>query len=260
MQKHSQLHKNTSKNIVLVVAYDGTHYYGWQKTGTKPSIEETLQIALEKILQHPIKLQAASRTDRGVHADSQIVNLFTSKSIEPAKLKRSLNQLLPSDIRVLTAHEAISYEFHPTLDAKSKEYHYNIVYEKELMPHLRHTHWHIPDLLDLQAMQKASSIFIGTNDFRSFCNQRKNLEYEHTIRSLSSLKIVELDQEKRLRIELIGNNFLYKMARNIVGTLVYVGQQKIALDALPAILESKKRIYAGITAPAQGLTLHKVNY
>lgn len=245
-------------NVVLQIAYDGSNYFGWQKTEAGPNIEESLEIALEKILQHTVSLQAASRTDRGVHAYGQIVNFTTPKSVNLSSLKRSLNQLLPDDIRVLSLNVAPS-DFHPTLSAKSKEYHYHLVYNKELMPHLRYTHWHIRAPLDIEAMRQASLQCIGANDFKSLCNQRKNLSYETTVRSLTKLTICELE-ENRLRIELEGNHFLYKMARNLVGTLVYVGLHKIPAESLTEILQSKKREKAGLTAPAQGLTLYRVYY
>jgi tRNA pseudouridine38-40 synthase len=247
------------KNIVLEVAYDGTEYLGWQKTSTGLSIEGVLQEALEKIVQHPISLQAASRTDRGVHAQGQIVNFLTHRSLDILKLHRSLNQLLPSNIRIIHIHQAQAVDFHPTLNAKGKEYHYLISYAQVLLPHMRYTHWHIASELDIPAMKVASRYFVGTHDFKAFCNQRKNLSYEDTHRTLLRVDIKEL-QDKELRIELMGDNFLYKMARNIVGTLVYVGLGKIAVADIPLIIENKKRILAGITAPAHGLTLQKVIY
>lgn len=247
-----------SINVVMQIAYDGTNYFGWQKTKTGPSIEEGLEGALTKVLQHTVSLQAASRTDRGVHAHGQVVNFTTTKSLHLPSLKRSLNQLLPDDIRVLSV-DAMPLEFHPTLSAKSKEYHYHLVYDKELMPHLRYTHWHNPAPLDIEAMRQAAVHCVGTNDFKSFCNQRNNLSYETTVRSLTKLTICELE-EKRLRIELEGNHFLYKMARNLVGTLVYVGRHLIQAESITEILQSKKRELAGPTAPAQGLTLYKVYY
>lgn len=248
------------KNIVLQLAYDGTGYLGWQKTPTGKSIEELLETTLSTILRHPVKLQAASRTDSGVHARGQVVNFFTPNTTHDfARIQRSLNQLLPDDIAVLSVEEAPTFEFHPTLDVQSKEYHYLIARGPYLLPQLRLTHWHYPYELDLEEMRKACSFFIGRHDFKAFCNQRKDLNYEDTIRTLFNVEIEEL-AHNTLLITLKGDHFLYKMVRNIVGTLVYIGAKKIPLEQLPSIISGKNRVEAGITAPALGLSLHKINY
>ena len=117
------------RNIKLTIAYDGGNYLGWQKTSIGLSIEETLQITLEQIFQHPIVLQAASRTDAGVHADGQVVNFFTDKTkLSLDKLTFSLNKLLPKDIAILSIEE-MAETFHPTLDCKGKEYWYQVCYD-----------------------------------------------------------------------------------------------------------------------------------
>ena len=246
-------------NIILTVAYDGTQFYGFQKTPTDSSVDGELEQALVTILQNKVLLQAASRTDRGVHASGQIVNFFTSKNPNLQKLHRSLNQLLPEDLAVLKVKEAPFFEFHPTLHAKAKVYHYQIYSSPTLMPYHRFTHWHIPTALNLDLMRKACSLFIGSHDFKAFCNQRKGLCYKDTVREISNLEIIEVEKN-RLRIEITGTNFLYKMARNISGTLVYVGMEKLQLADIKNIISKKIRVEAGITAPAQGLFLHQVLY
>jgi tRNA pseudouridine38-40 synthase len=249
-----------SNNIVLTIAYDGSDYLGWQKTSFGASVEATLTSTIEQILQHKVKLQAASRTDKGVHATGQVVNFFSQKqALDLKKLQHSLNQLLPDDIAVLDLTQAEDQEFHPTLSAKGKEYHYHLALGPYLLPQLRKTHWHLAYPIDTDLLREACSYFIGKRDFKTFCNQRKDLRYEDTIRTLFDIKIEE-SAHNTLRIVLIGDHFLYKMARNIVGTLVYVAAQKISLDELPSIIEGKKRDEAGITAPAHGLSLHKIYY
>jgi len=240
------------------VAYDGTNYFGWQKTKTGPSIEGELERVLEKILQHPVPLQAASRTDRGVHARGQIVNFFTPKKLNVARLQKSLNQLLPPDIRVFSCTEA-SPSFHPTLSARGKEYHYLLALLPVLPPLFRHVAWHIPYPLNLHLMEEAAQKLTGCHEFRAFTNRRKNSAYISTTRHVSKVHIKKMDNGF-LRIEIRGDNFLYKMARNIVGTIVWAGRGKIRPDDIPSILENKKRAHAGITAPAHGLTLHKIFY
>ncbi|WP_068468081.1 tRNA pseudouridine(38-40) synthase TruA [Candidatus Protochlamydia phocaeensis] len=247
------------QNIKLLIAYDGGHYLGWQKTPMGPSIEATLQQVLEQILQHPISLQAASRTDAGVHALGQVVNFLTSKP--PSDFNRfiiSLNSLLPKDLVVLSAERAPT-TFHPTLDSIGKEYHYFICYGMTQLPHLRHYSWHCHFPLRLAEMRSALPYFIGTHNFAAFCNFKKNAHYTDYTREIQEISLLELEG-CRLRFSVRGNHFLYKMVRNLVGTLVYIGKGKIDKEQIPAILSSEKRTEAGITAPAHGLFLHQVFY
>ncbi len=246
-------------NIKLVITYDGTAYLGWQKAGAGPSIEETLQKVIEQVLQHPVPLQAASRTDAGVHACGQAVNFITFKrDLDLPRLKFTLNRLLPKDIVVLSAEE-MSFNFHPTLNCISKEYRYYICYDQAQLPYHRLYSWHVPYLLDVERMSQALPFFIGSHDFCSFCNVRKNNHYSDHFREVTTLKINQLEK-KRLCISISGNHFLYKMVRSIVGTLVDIGKGKIDLEQLPKILAAKARPQAGVTAPAHGLFLHEVHY
>lgn len=243
------------KNIRLLIAYDGAPFFGWQKTAMGPSIEETLQDVLEQILQEPVKLQAASRTDRGVHAEGQVVNFMTEKD---PPLTISLNRLLPGSIKVLDV-KVMPPTFHPTLDAKKKLYTYSICFGPTQLPVNRHYSWHIPDQLNLEQMRYAADYLIGEHDFSAFCNMHSNLNYPHKRRTIESIEWTSLGSH-RLMLAIRGNHFLYKMARTLVGTLVYVGRGKLAADAIPEILASKKRVQAGITAPAHGLTLKKIYF
>lgn len=245
-------------NLCLKIAYDGTCYKGWQKTKMGPSIESVLQENLEKILQSPIELQAASRTDAGVHADAQVVNFFVSALPDLSKLLFGLNCLLPKDVRVLDLSEAPA-SFHPTTSCKSKKYRYYFCHEEIPSPFNRLYSWHFPRNFDVQKVQEAIPHLIGTQDFRAFCNNREGPAYKSYERTIEELICVETEK-KTFLFEIKGNSFLYKMVRNLVGTLVYVGIGKILPDELPAILTSQNRTLGGITAPAHGLFLHKVYY
>lgn len=245
-------------NIKLLIAYDGTAYLGWQSNNTGRSIEERLKKALEHILQQTIILQAASRTDVGVHADGQVVNFFTTKELNFASFALSVNSQLPKDIVVLKASLA-SPHFHPTLDAVEKEYRYQLCYSRVQRPHMRLYAWHYHHPLNIEIMREAANFFIGTHNFSALCNERKSNPYDSKIRHLSSINIQELP-EKNICYRITGPNFLYKMVRNLVGTLVYIGAGKIGLEASAQILASTKRQKAGITAPAHGLSLYHINY
>jgi tRNA pseudouridine38-40 synthase len=246
-------------NLCLQIAYDGTNYLGWQKTAMGPSIEEILQACLEQILQEPLSLQAASRTDAGVHAQGQVVNCFTRKEkLDYGKLRHSLNALLPPDIVVRKAY-SVPIAFHPTLDCVGKEYHYSLCFDTVQLPHERLYSWHYPYPLDLPTMRKALFFLLGTRDFSALCNAQKNGSSATPIRTVQAIEILE-QAEKQLLFTIQGTSFLYKMVRNLVGTLVYIGRGKLALEALPRILEGRERAQAGITAPAHGLCLHRVVY
>lgn len=246
-------------NVKLTIAYDGTAYLGWQKTTMGPSVEEALESSLAVILQEKVALQAASRTDAGVHAVGQVVNFISNKAeISLQKFQLSLNSLLPKDISVLSA-DFMPVAFHPTLDCKSKEYHYQLCYSTAQLPHERHFAWHYPRALDIASMHEAARLLVGKRDFSTFCNFKKNSTYTDYVRDLHSIDVIDLP-DQRLRFEIKGNNFLYKMVRNLVGTLVYVGCGKITLESIPDIVTSKERPQAGVTAPAHGLFLYKVYY
>jgi len=246
------------KNIQLLIAYDGTHFLGWQKTKLGPSIEETLQGVISQILQEDITLQAASRTDAGVHAEGQSVNFFTNKELlSLVNLQKSINALLPATIRVLHIEEK-NLAFHPTLDSIGKEYQYYICNTPYQLPRHRLFSWHVSHPLSLKDMERAALDLLGTHDFSAFCNERASLNKDPvcTIHSIT----INLLPNDQISISIIGNRFLYKMMRNLIGTLVYVGLKKIEVSEVKNILQNKQRTLAGITAPAHGLHLIRVFY
>lgn len=240
----------------LVISYDGTSFFGWQKTTEGPSIEQSLETVLQTILQEPVALQAASRTDAGVHALEQVVTFKTSQPFLTDKVIISLNQLLPQTIRCLHL-EQVHQDFHPTLSSFAKSYLYYVTSSKILSPFKRFTSWHFPFACDIEKMLACSKYLLGTQDFKAFTNQKKG-PHKDTVRTLYSIDI-EATQDGFV-IEITGDHFLYKMVRNIVGTLCYIGCGKIDEDSIKMILHSKKRALAGITAPAAGLFLKKINY
>ncbi len=246
------------KNIQLIIAYDGTAFLGWQKTLMGPTIEESLENVLSKILQEKIHLQAASRTDAYVHAEGQSVNFFTHKDpLSLPKLLQGINALLPPSIVALQIQEK-PLNFHPTLDTQGKEYQYFICNTPYQQPKNRFFSWYVPSLLQINLMTEASEHLLGTHDFSAFCNQL-SLHDKNPICTLSSIKIDFIEKD-RIRFSIIGNRFLYKMMRNLIGTLIYVGREKITPSEVKEILLQKKRALAGVTAPAHGLHLTQVFY
>jgi len=242
------------RNLKMTIAYDGTDFLGWQKTKMGSSIEEELEKAASRILRSPAEFQAASRTDAGVHAQAQVVNFFSDSLIPFSRLQKSLNSLLPLGISVLSIEEAAP-QFHPTLHCSGKEYHYSVCFSPSQLPFHRRFSWHFPYPLDIAQMQAAAPFLIGTHDFSAFANELKN----DNVRQIDAITIDPLPND-RLVIRILGKSFLYKMARNIAGTLLYVGCGKIKKDDLPSILKSCDRKLAGVTAPAHGLSLQQVFY
>lgn len=246
-----------TRNIKMTLCYDGTSYLGWQKTKEGPSIEEALEKVFEKILQQKTSFQAASRTDAGVHAEGQIVNFhLKSNSICLKKLLQSANKLLPSDILIEKIEEESPF-FHPTLDSRSKEYHYRVSTSFFLSPFKTRTHWHFPYILDETLMKNGALDLIGKKDFKAFTNHKKN-SHKDTIREVFSIEIVKEGLDFLFIIK--GDHFLYKMVRNIVGTLCYIGCHKLPYDCIESLLSQKLRMKAGVTAPACGLVLKSIVY
>ena len=223
----------------------------------KKSIQETIENALARILHESPKLQAASRTDAGVHAEAQVVNFLTENKMDLSLLKRALNGTLPKEIRILSMEEKPS-AFHPTLDCVKKEYHYHIYTGNVQLPFHRNTSWHFPRFLNLEIMKMGIQPLLGTHDFSAFCNQRASWD-RNPVCHLENISIHPLP-DHRLCLSVLGDHFLYKMVRILIGTLVYVSCGKLEVKDLPHILRSRERKYAGITAPAHGLRLFKVYY
>jgi len=223
-----------------------------------PTIESALEKAIAQVLNEKPKLQAASRTDAGVHAQGQIVNFFSETKLPLEGIKMRLNRALPACIAILEIRQA-PLTFHPTLDCALKEYHYFVCNTHVQMPEHRLTSWHFPYALDFDLMEQAIPILTGNLNFQAFCNVRKNHTYADYTREVTAIEIVKLGKN-RLCFKIKGNKFLYKMVRNLVGTLLYVGCGKITLRALENGLASKKRTQIGVTAKAHGLTLAHITY
>jgi tRNA pseudouridine38-40 synthase len=236
-----------------IIAYDGTHYFGWQATKSGPSIQETVAVVIEKVTQEKGFPEASSRTDRGVHAEGQSVAFVLSKEWDPHRLKKALNSYLPTDIRIKELKIA-SKDFHPTTQAIAKVYHYRLSLSPFQVPFDRLYAWHFPHFIDKDAMTRAASLLIGTHDFSSFTSRPD----KRPVCTLFSLELTS--NERTLQISLKGDRFLYKMARTIAGTLVYIGAGKLNLDIIPELLACPNRRNAGMTAPAHGLFLIDVIY
>lgn len=242
----------------LSISYDGTRYGGWQVQPNATSIQTLIENALETALRKSIKLIGSGRTDSGVHALNQVAHFSFDGTVDQEKLHHSLNGLLPDDIRIQNITQ-VAEDFHARFSAKGKIYHYRIDCGSIQNPFTRLYAYHLPYPIDLELLKEAAKIFVGKHDFTSFSNEaHRGSAARDPVRTLSRLDVLERGDEIVLEFE--GNGFLYKMVRNITGTLLDIARGKIPITDIESIFEAKDRSKAGTTAPAHGLFLVDVKY
>lgn len=243
-------------NYKLTIQYDGSRYDGWQKQGnTENTIQGKLESVLSRMTGEAIELQGAGRTDAGVHALGQIANFHCNSHLKPDEILRYVNHYLPGDIAVTSAAEATP-RFHARLNAVGKVYQYTV--RNSIVPDVfsRKQEYQVPEPLDLESMKRAAKFLEGTHDFRSFCsNKRLKKSTERTLYDISILK-----EGEKICFLWHGDGFLYNMVRILTGTLLEVGLGKRRPEDMIDILEGRNRELAGMTAPAQGLCLMRVEY
>lgn len=272
------------RTLKLTIAYDGTNYAGWQRQANAISIQQVLEDEIDAIVGAHNPLNAAGRTDAGVHAAAQAASITIDHPISTEDLLRALNaRLKAGDIRIRSIEE-MPDRWDARIFAKGKTYHYAIWNGAPPNPFIRHVVWHVPVPLDMDRMQKAAAALIGEHDFAAF--KGRGTDVITTVRRVLSAEIVEMnfhtDQPlalspldpstslrasaaraeggRLLRFAISGTGFLRHMVRTIAGTLVDIGRGNMDVDEMRAIIETKDRSRAGQTAPAQGLMLWKVDY
>ncbi len=243
------------KRVRLTVAYDGTHYHGWQVQNNGITIESELNRCLSQLLGEPVAVIGASRTDSGVHALGNVAVFDTGTRMPAEKISYALNQRLPEDIRIQRSEE-VAPDWHPRYVESRKTYEYRIYRGTFPMPTRRLYTYFVYHELDVEAMREAARYLEGEHDFKSFC--QTGAQVESTVRTIYSMEIQEEGPELAIRV--CGNGFLYNMVRILTGTLLEVGQGKRSPRDMPGILEARDRGAAGPTAPAHGLTLIKYEF
>jgi len=243
------------RNIKLTVAYEGTAYNGFQRQMNGIGIQQILEVRLAKLFGHELKLNGAGRTDTGVHAYGQVVNFKTSGTIPIDRIAIGSRCLLPHDIVITEALE-VDEKFHARFNATSKIYVYKIYPHVMPNPFLRNYAWHIWRKLDIPAIQETAQIIVGTHDFSAF--RAAGGAIISPVRAIMAVDC-QFDGDI-LEISFWGTGFLYHMVRNLTGTLVEVGLGARSVQDFKAILASRERKRAGITAPAHGLYLKEVKY
>ena len=244
------------KRVRIVVAYDGTHYHGWQIQPGKVTIESKLNEALTSLLGEPVQVIGASRTESGVHARGNVAVFDTSHRMPADRICMALNQRLPEDIRVQSSEEVAS-DWHPRKCRCLKTYEYRILNRRIEMPMQRFYSHFCYFNLDLDKMRQAAGLLTGEHDFKSFCSVRTQVT--DTVRTIYSIE-VKRDEEDMIRIRVTGSGFLYNMVRIIAGTLVDIGTGRLSPDAFARALNGGRRLDLGATAPACGLELTSVEY
>lgn len=265
------------RTLKLTIAYDGTRYAGWQRQANAVSIQQVLEDEIAAIVgaRHP--LNAAGRTDAGVHAAAQVASITIDHAIPADELMRALNaRLRDGDIRIRSIEETFD-RFDARIYAKTKTYRYAIWNGATVSPFIRHVVWHVPARLDLTRMVTATTPLVGEHDFAAF--QGGGSDVLTTTRTVLAAELSEITihtdlpiamsplpeeapaaEGRLLRFEISGTGFLRHMVRTIAGTLVDIGRGQMEVAEMAAIIQSRDRRRAGQTAPAQGLMLWRVTY
>lgn len=260
------------QKYVLLLSYQGTKFCGWQKqkgsaAAGAPSIQETIEAAVERITGERISLVGSGRTDSGVHAVGQVAHFVLSQKLwKPEVLKNGLNSLLTTDIRVLGAG-MVALDFHAQRSAEKKQYSYYFQQGPCALPHLEPYSWWIRKTLDLEAMNEGLRIMIGEHDFKPF--QASGAKPGPTTRRILEAEVSRVpvafpggmaSQASMIRVRVIGTGFLKQMVRGIAGTLLQVGESRRPASCFAEILATRDRALVGPTAPARALWLEQVWY
>lgn len=242
---------------LAITSYKGTNFCGWQKqTVSKlPSIEETIESVLSRILSEKIKIYGSGRTDAGVHALGQTFHFDTEKELDIYKISHSLNELLPEDIRILSLSK-VSDDFHARFNVNKKTYIFKIRNSKVSDPFKNDLEYTLSQKLDVEKMKEASKLFLGEHNFMNFTSKEE--DDSNFVRNIFDLSISE--EKENITISMTGNGFMRYMVRMIVGNLIQVGLGKLSTEDLNKNLNDKIRKPSSYKAPAYGLYLKEVLY
>ncbi len=254
------------RTLKLTIAYDGTRYAGWQRqrraslavlgSTQRPTIQATIEAVLARVLQESVAIVGSGRTDAGVHALAQIAHVKTRTTCSCARLLRSLNALLPSDIAV-TRIEDVEETFHARFDAVSKRYRYRVFTAPVVPPFIRPYVSHVRAPLRLALMRRELAAVKGRHDFAAFARAGTRTS-RPTVRVVTAARLTRRGDEVHIEVE--GNGFLHTMVRSLTGTLLDVGRGRRPPGTIVKMLKTRRRALAGTTAPAHGLSLLSVSY
>ena len=239
-----------------MIAYQGTRYCGWQRQKDVATVQGTIEDVLGEVLGGVVRIQGASRTDAGVHAEGQVANFFVEDcSIPTEAFAEILNTRLPADIAVRES-SLVADNFHASGDAVCKTYFYRIYNASAKDVMFFNFRWQVDYPLDAGAMNEAAKFLIGTHDFCALSSAKDTRE--DMVRTILEAQVWRSESEIIIRVR--ANRFLYLMVRNIVGTLVEIGRGRWPSEQMARIIAGRDRRQAGPTAPGHGLCLKKVEY
>ncbi len=240
----------------LTIEYDGTNYSGWQRQADKSSIQDAVEIAINKFSQEKVNIYGSGRTDAGVHAREQIAHCDFLKEHTPATIIKATNfYLRPQPISIL-ACEKVDSSFHARFSAAKRYYQYQIINRLSHLAIDANRAWHIIDKLDVNKLKLAVKLLENTHDFSSF--RTSICQAASPIKKVDYIKVEQVND--RIYFEIAAQSFLHNMVRNIVGTVCMVGRGKWTMNDLQKYRDKKDSKTAKFTAPACGLYLLKIDY
>jgi tRNA pseudouridine38-40 synthase len=249
-------------NFKLLIQYDGTDFHGWQVQENDRTIQGELERVIGMLADGRVSVVGSGRTDAGVHAEGQVANVqIPGDRFTPEKLKNAINGNLWRDIRILKC-DKVSDNFHARFSAKKKTYLYRIVNAPVMSPFWRRYAAHETKPLDVNRMTDASRFFLGEHDWTAFCSA--NADGENRVRDITDIEIIlrwdDRAQASMIECRITATGFLRYMVRSIVGTLIEIGHGTREIEAIQTAIVTGDRKLAGTTAPANGLTLLRVEY
>ena len=240
----------------LVVEYDGRPFRGFQAQADLPSVQGAIEEAVKAFCGESIRLQAAGRTDNGVHATGQVVHLDLTKAWPPQVVRDALNaHLVPRPISILSSEIALE-GWHARFSARERRYLYRILNRKSPPALDQGRVWHVKKPLDAGAMHEAAQILVGHHDFTTFRDMQ--------CQSRSPVKTLDLAEVWRegemVLLAFASRSFLHRQVRSMTGTLAEVGVGRWTAADVASALEARDRQACGPVAPAEGLYLTGVRY
>ncbi|NCA69866.1 MAG: tRNA pseudouridine(38-40) synthase TruA [Sphingobacteriia bacterium] len=250
-----ELNGRARQRIALGVEYDGTAFHGWQTQTAARSVQTTLEAAIGRVADHPVRIQCAGRTDAGVHAEGQVVHFDTHAQRSERSWVLGANVNLPPDVAVRWAR-AVDDSFHARFSALARHYRYLILVASTRSPLRRDRAVWTHRRLDLARMREAGRALVGRHDFSSF--RAVACQAKSPIRDLHYLELSETAGLIELRVG--ANGFLHHMVRNIAGVLMKIGRGEASTEWTSELLSARDRRLGGVTAPPQGLYFVRAEY
>ena len=244
------------RRLRIDLAYDGTNFSGWAIQPDRRTVQEVVETALSTVAQSPAQTIVAGRTDAGVHATGQVIHVDLPETLELEDLAYKLNRILDEDVRI-NAIEIAPTAFHARFSALRRYYEYRILDENKViqpLARLNTASWYRP--LDVELMNRASALLLGTHNYAAFCKYREGAT---TIRTLETYQW-RRDEQGCLVADVVADAFCYSMVRNLVGAIVCVADGRKDPEWISTLLEDKERVSDSLVFPARGLTLYKVDY